>query len=98
MGVTVGAYMKEFEREASEGETESSIQAPSTVGTVVVDVEMGLLTPATIARSLLAPVEGQKGGPAEENVGEYVEEALDLDFDFDEWFWTEDFSNDSIYG
>ncbi|KAK3172319.1 hypothetical protein OEA41_005640 [Lepraria neglecta] len=98
MGVTVGAYMKEFEREASEGETESSVQSPSTVGSGVVEVEMGLLTPATTARSLSAPVEGRKGGPAEEDVGKYVEEALDLDFDFNEWFWTEDFSNDSIYG
>ncbi|KAL8738316.1 MAG: hypothetical protein Q9181_000859 [Wetmoreana brouardii] len=25
-------------------------------------------------------------------------EALDMDLDFDEWFWTKDFSNDSIYG
>lgn len=97
VGVTVGAYMKEFEREASEGETESSIQSPSQVGSGVVDVEMGLLTPATTARSLSAPVEGLKGGPAEEDVRK-VEEALDLDFHFDEWFWTGDFSNDGIYG
>ena len=96
IGVTVGTYMKEFEREASESETESSIQSPSKVGSGVVDVEMGLLTPATTARSLSAPVEGWKGGSAEEGVGN-VEEALDLDFDFDEWFWTEDFSNHSIY-
>jgi methylphosphotriester-DNA--protein-cysteine methyltransferase len=97
MGVTVGAYMKEFEREASEGETESSVQSPSKVGSGVVDVGTGLLTPATTARSPSSPVEGRKGGPAEEDVGN-VEEALDLDFDFDEWFWTEDFSNDGIYG
>lgn len=97
IGITVGTYMKEFEREASEGETESSVQSPSKVGSGVVDVGMGLLTPATTARSLSAPVEGRKGGPAEEEVGK-VEEALDLDFDFDEWFWTEDFSNDGIYG
>lgn len=97
MGVTVGAYMKEFEREASEGETESSVQSPSTVGSGV-DTEMGLLTPATTAMSISAPVEGRKGGPAEEDVGKYVEEALDLNFDFNEWFWTKDFSNDSVYG
>lgn len=97
-GVTVGAYMKEFEREASEGETESSVQTPCEVGSSVVDMEMGCLTPATTARSLSAsPVEGRKGWPAEEDVGN-VEEALDLDVDFDEWFWAEEFSNDSIYG
>lgn len=96
-GVTVGAYMKEFETEASEGEAESSVQTSSEVGSGEVDVEMGFLTPATTARSLSAPVEGRKGGPAEEDVGN-VEEALDLNFNFDEWFWTEGFPNDSIYG
>ena len=90
--------MKEFEREASEGETESSVQSPSTVGSGVVDVEMGPLTPATTARSLSAPVEGRKEGSAEEvDMGKYVEEALDLDFDFNEWFWNEDFTNDRLY-
>lgn len=99
LGVTIGVYMKEFEREPSEGETESSAQPPGKVGSDVVDVGMGmgLPTPATTPRSLSTPVEGRKGGPTEENIG-YVEEALDLDFDFDEWFWTEEFSNDSIYG
>lgn len=98
MGVTVGAYMKEFEKEPSEGKTESSVQAPNTIGSGVVDVEMGFMTPATTASSLFAPVEGRKEGPAEEDVGSYIEEALDLDFDFNEWFWIEDFSNDGIYG
>lgn len=90
MGMTVGAYLKEFEREASEGETEGSVQSPSKVASGVVDVGTGLLTPATTARSPSAPVGGWKGGPAEEDVGN-VEEAvdLDLDFDFNEWFWTE---------
>lgn len=101
IGITVGAYMREFEREPSEGETESSVQSPSEVGSGVVNVEMGLQTPATTAWRFSAPVEGRKERPAEENVGN-VEEALDLDFDLDfnfgEWFWTEDFSNDSIYG
>ena len=97
MGVTVGAYMKEFEREAIERETESSIQSSSEVGSDEVDVEIGPLTPATTVSSLSAPVKGWKGGPGEEDVGN-VEEALDLDFDFDEWFWTEDFLNNGIYG
>lgn len=98
MGVTVGAYMKDFEREASEGETESSVQSPSKVGLGMVAVRTGLLTPATTARSPSAPAEGRKGEPAEEDVGN-VEEAVDLDWDFDfnEWLWT-NFLNDSIYG
>ena len=96
MGVTVGAYMKEFERETSE--TESSVRSPTTVGSGVVDVETALRTPATPARSPSAPVECRTGGPTEEDVEKYVQEALDLDFDFEAWFWTADFSNDSIYG
>ena len=97
MGVTIGAYMKEFERQPSEGETESSVQSPSTAGSGVVDVEKGLLTPATTVRSLSVLVEGGKEAPVEEDVGKYAEEALDLDFDFNEWFWNEDCLNDSIY-
>lgn len=97
IGVTIGAYMKEFEREPSEGETESSVQSPSTVGSGVVDGEAGLLTPATTVRSLSVPVEGGKEGPVEEDMGKYAEEALDLDFDFNEWFWNEDYLDYSIY-
>lgn len=96
MGVTVGVYMKELEREPGKGETESSVQSPREIGSGVVDVGTGLLMPATTARSPSAPVEGLKGGPAEDDVGN-VEGDLDLDFDFDEWLWTEGFSNDSIY-
>ena len=90
MGVTIGTYVKVFEMEASEGETESSVQSPGKVGSGVVDVGTGLLTPATPARSSSAPAEGRKGGPAEGDVGT-VEETVDLDlvFDFDEWLWTE---------
>ena len=97
MGVTIGAYMKEFERDPSEGETESSVQSPSTIGSGVVDVETGLLTPATTVRSLSVPVQGGKEGPVEEDIRKYAEEVLDLDFDFNEWFWNEDYWNGSIY-
>ena len=99
MGVTIGAYMKEFEREPreGEGETKSSVQSPSTLGSGVVDVETGLLTPATTVRSLSVPVQGEKEAPVEEDIGKYAEEALDLDFDFNEWFWNEDYLDDSIY-
>ena len=98
MGRTVGAYMKEFEKEASVGETERSVQLPSTVGVSVVDVETGLFAPATTAMSLSAPFEGWMEGPAAGDVGIYSGEPLDLDFDFNSWFWTEDVPNDSIYG
>ena len=97
MGVTIGAYMKEFEREPSEGKMESSGQSPSTVGSGTVDIETGLLTPATTVRSLSVPVEGGREGPVEEDEGKYAEEALDLDLDFNEWFWNEDYLDDSIY-
>lgn len=101
--------MMEFERETKEGETESSVQSPSRDRPDVVDVGIGSLTPVMTARRPLTPSEGGKGGPAEEGTGN-VEQALDMDFDFNEWFWTEDlnfdfiqwlwtddFSNDSIY-
>ncbi|KAL8718356.1 MAG: hypothetical protein Q9225_004497 [Loekoesia sp. 1 TL-2023] len=99
MGVTVGTYMKDLEREISEGKTESPVQSPSEIGSGAVDVGTGLLTPATTASGPSTPVEGLKGGPAEDDVGN-VEEALDLnlDFNFDDWLWTEDFSNYSFYG
>ncbi len=99
LGVSVGTYMKEFERAPSEGETDSSSQSPSEVRSRVVHEEAGLQTPATTARSLSAPLEGPKGEPADGDMGS-VEEPLDLnflgeppdlDFDFDKWFWTEDF-------
>lgn len=94
MGVTVGAYIKEFESEATEGEAESSVQSLNEAGSIVANTETGLLTPASTTRSLLAPVEDQTGGQAEEH-GANSEEALDLDFDFNQWFWTEDFGMDS---
>ena len=101
MGVTVGTYIKEFERTASEDETDSSVQSPSEVGSSVVHEEVGLQTPTRTARSLSAPLEGTKGGLADEDMGnfekpldfdfDFPEVPLDLDLDFDEWFWTEDF-------
>ncbi|MCJ1383560.1 hypothetical protein MMC17_006674 [Xylographa soralifera] len=95
VGLTVGAYMREFEREAGEGEAESEVESPGTGGSGLGDGETGLLTPA---RSLSAPFEGLERGSAEEDMGTYVEEALDLDSDFNDWCWTADFMTDSIYG
>ncbi|KAI9371761.1 metal binding domain of Ada-domain-containing protein [Aspergillus egyptiacus] len=97
MGVTIRAYMVEFERAASEDETESSVQSPNEPGSDVAEVRTGPLTSATTARSCLPiTVDSLKGGSEEENVGD-VEEALDFNFNLDEWIWTENLLNDSIY-
>ena len=96
MGMTVGAYRKELERETSEGDKETSVQCPSKVEPGPRHLGTGLLTPATTADGPSAPAEGRQGVPAEEDVG-YVEEAVDLnfksgfdsDFDFDEWLWAD---------
>ena len=96
MGVTLGTYMREFEREASEVETECLVGSRSKAGSALVEVDTGLLTPDTTANSPSLCFEGRKGEPMEDSLGS-VEEALDLDFDLDEWFLNEDLSNDSIY-
>lgn len=90
--------MVEFEREVSEGKTEREVRSPSTVGFGMGDAATGLWMPATTAGSPMAPVEGPKEDLAEPQMGN-VAEALDLNFDFDEWFWTggfvqEDFCNE----
>ena len=92
LGVTVGTYMKEFEEGASNAETDSSPQSSSKVGAAVVDAATGLQTPATTPSCLATPVEGLENEPAEE-VFENIEELVDVDVDFDEWFWNEAFSN-----
>ncbi|KAM0804488.1 metal binding domain of Ada-domain-containing protein [Usnea florida] len=96
MGVTVGEYRKEFEKEGSE-RTKSSTQTPRNGGLDVVDVVTGLLTPAKRAESPSAPLQSWEGGPPEKDVRN-LEEAQDLGFDIDEWLWTEAFSDDSIDG
>lgn len=103
-GVTRTAYM-EFERDASDCKPESSIGSPGTLGPGVVDPATGFLTPASTARSPAAPAVGPKGQLAEQQVGDAAE-ALDLNFNFDDWlrtggfiqqdfiqegFWNEDF-------
>ena len=97
MGITIGTYMKEFEKEAPEVETESIIQSPSKTESGASDMELGPLTPATTASSCSSSVKSWNEGSAEANVAN-VEDFLDLDFDFDEWFWTKDFPNNNIYG
>lgn len=96
MGLTLGAYMREFEREVSDGKTEREVQHPITVGSGMVDAAAGLWTPETTAGSPMAPVEGPKEELAEQQVGN-VAETLDLNFDFDEWFWTGDFVQEGFW-
>ncbi|QSZ32733.1 hypothetical protein DSL72_002312 [Monilinia vaccinii-corymbosi] len=95
MGITVGEYMKAFESDTSEGETESSVQ-PTKADTGVMNVETKILMPAKTARFAEAPVERIEGGSAEEDVRN-DEDCLDLDLDFEEWFWTEYSLSDSVY-
>ncbi|KOC15458.1 hypothetical protein AFLA70_623g000530 [Aspergillus flavus AF70] len=92
MGITVGAYMMEFERKDSLGEMEGLIQSSD-----MVDVGTGLLTPAVTARNSPVPLKGLEGGLAVEGGVGNVEENLDLNFNIDEWVWTDDFFNDSTY-
>jgi hypothetical protein len=95
MGLTLGAYMIEFEREVNEGKTEREVQSPSTVGSGMGDATTGLWTPATTAGSFTAPIEGPKE-LAEPQMGD-IPEALDLNFDFDEWFWTGGFNQEDFW-
>jgi len=108
MGITIGAYMRGFETEASEGEAEHSTRSSG------FDTGMGLLTPATTVETSPASVKDWDGGLADEHVGKLEEGLptdsgldmdlgfgldldLDLDFNFDEWLWTEDFTKDLVY-
>ena len=96
MGVTLGTYVREFEKEDRiQNVINSSL---SKEGPKAMDVETGLLTPAISPGNLSAPIEGREGSPGvEENVA-LTEGIVDSDFDFDQWFWTKDFSNDNIDG
>jgi methylphosphotriester-DNA--protein-cysteine methyltransferase len=87
MGVTIGAYMVEFEKE--EDNTEDSVRSS--------DNGMGFVTPEDIARSPPSvTVNTLNGGLVEPPGVENIGEVLDLNFDFDEWFWAEDFLNDKV--
>ncbi|KAJ5203842.1 uncharacterized protein N7498_004721 [Penicillium cinerascens] len=91
MGMTIGTYLTEFEKESNEDGPESSATIPSQFGS---DVSSGTrLTPPITERSLQVPVDELQGEwSKEEEVGN-VAEALNLSFHshFDDWFWSEDY-------
>lgn len=87
MGITIGTYMTEFEKDASDAETEAPV-AP--VGLDGMDAGTELSMPATTGvRTLLTPVECSWEVSAED--------VYDVDqipsFDLDEWFSSEAFLN-----
>jgi AraC-like DNA-binding protein len=95
MGITVGTYLMEFEKESSEDGTESSAWTPSQFGSDV-SSETGLTLPTT-EESPQVPFGDMQGGVSKEGVSN-IAEALDLNFNFDECcaniddqFWTEDY-------
>lgn len=90
----MGTYMMEFEKEAKEKQTGNSIPYPSKLESGTVDVKTGFMKPETTTNVPQVPVEALKGGLLDDV--ENAEEALD--FNLDEWFHTEDFLQDSIYG
>ncbi|KZF20557.1 hypothetical protein L228DRAFT_249315 [Xylona heveae TC161] len=98
MGVTVGEYIKEFERETGEGEIESEVQSlsPSEYGSSsVVDVATESLTTAIIPSGLLVPPEVLLGELVEVDMGS-IEEDLDCSVNFGDWVWTDDFLNEGF--
>lgn len=85
MGMTIGTYLMEFEKELNEDGTESSAPTPSQFGS---DASAGTKrTLPTTEKSSPVPVDEMQGKWSKEEVGN-VAEALDLNFNFDEWFWT----------
>lgn len=98
MGMTLGAYVREFEKDVSDCRTESSVESPGSFRPDVVDSATGFMTPAPTASSPAAPDMCPKGELAEQQVRNMADD-LDLNFDIDEWLWTgglvqEDFYNE----
>ncbi|PWY80874.1 hypothetical protein BO94DRAFT_537033 [Aspergillus sclerotioniger CBS 115572] len=91
MGITIGSYMTEFEKEASgnETETEISIQPLERFMPGVVVAGTDLYTPPILANGPAVPIDESEGG-LREGVGN-LQDALD--FNLDEWFWFDEFWN-----
>ena len=98
MGVTLGAYMVEFERDTSESNTNSSSQSPSALVPGVVNPVTGILTPAIAEGSLPVPIDGlnREFELADQQVENFAE-TLDLNFDFDTWFLTGGFDQNNFW-
>ncbi|KAJ5131632.1 Ada DNA repair metal-binding [Penicillium atrosanguineum] len=87
MGVTIGVYMKEFERTTNEIERDSSVTSSTDI--TYSDLRTGPLTTAETAES-------PSGEMAEQNLAVSAE-ALDLNFDFDQWFLTGGFNQEEFW-
>lgn len=88
MGVTIGVYMKEFERITSERERDNNSVSPSTDITCL-NMDTGPLTKAETTES-------PNGETAEQNLAVSAE-ALDLNFDFDQWYLTGGFNQEDFW-
>jgi AraC-like DNA-binding protein len=94
MGITVGTYLTEFEKQSSDDETEGSASNLSQI-----ESDMGSrteLTLPTIEDSQVA-FNDLQAGESKQEIGN-IAEALDLNFNFDECsagiddlFWTEEY-------
>ncbi|KAJ5776246.1 uncharacterized protein N7511_001257 [Penicillium nucicola] len=95
MGITVGTYLMEFEKESSEDGSESTARTPSQLGS---DLGLGAgLTLPTTGEDPQIYCDGLQELKSKEREGN-IAEALDLNFNFDECcaniddqFWTEDY-------
>jgi hypothetical protein len=84
MGVTIGAYIKEFERVTSDLESESSFSPDSALPRL--ELRTGLVT---TAKAIESPI-------AEKDLA-IAAEALDLNFDFDQWFMNGGFNQEDFW-
>lgn len=84
MGVTIGAYMKEFERITSDLESGSSLSPDSAIPRLELGTEL-----LTTAKAIESPI-------AEQNLA-IAAEGLDLNFDFDQWFMTGGFNQEDFW-
>jgi methylphosphotriester-DNA--protein-cysteine methyltransferase len=104
MGTTVGDYMRQFEMQAGDLMTSSPIQSPCTTDTTLASPECRSPDPEvmlscsrndkvylqpTIALSRVPETTPSYGLDTSTESHAYDEEAIDIDFDFDEWVWTE---------
>ena len=96
MGVTLGQYIRQFEMDVAQN-TDILVRYEPTVDPAVEDGGSALPTPATTASTAPAPVDdwpaAYVGSPFQPLTNFEDAMDLDLDFDFGEPLWTEDFDS-----